>query len=183
MGFGHEGIGDDTCEIAHRLAGALPYAVPFDAVDIEWEGSDHFADLASDESSLHTLDLPLDAINARLVGLCCRPETSTVADGHDSNGNTSGEEPPHRCVGLGLVRSIDRARRLFYILTPVDRERLKDVNVLVGGTVDVPIEFAFRGVHAEAFPYQTFGTANSTVGAEPMKSRNNIGRKSLAGNG
>ena len=179
LGFGHEGIGDDTCEIAHRLAGSLPYAVPFEAVDIEWAGSDHFQDIDND-SSPRNFDLRLDAINAKLVGLCCRPEKLNVGD--DLDGSCP-REYPLRCVGLGLVRSIDRAREIFYILTPVESDQLKDVNVLVGCTVDLPVEFWFRGAHAEAFPYQSFSTpAASAVGAEPMKSRNNIGRKSLAGN-
>lgn len=178
LGFGHEGIGDDTCEIAHRLAGSLPYAVPFEAVDIEWAGSDHFQDIDND-SSPRNFDLRLDAINAKLVGLCCRPEKPNVGD--DSDDSCSREEPL-RCVGLGLVRSIDRAREIFYILTPAAGDRLKDVNVLVGCNVDFPVEFWFRGAHAESFPYQSFSTTSSAVGAEPMKSRNNIGRKGLAGN-
>jgi len=173
LGFGHEGIADDTCEIAHRLAGSLPYAVPFEAVDIEWEGSDHFADIASDSSPAN-FNLRLDAINAKLVGLCCRPEQSTRTE----QAQNSNDEAPLRCVGLGLVRSIDRIRKTFYILTPVDGERLKDVNVLVGGTVDVPVEFWFRGAYAESFPYQSYSTTNNSIGTEPMKSRNTIGRKS-----
>lgn len=178
LGFGHEGIGDDTCEIAHRLAGSLPYAVPFEAVDIEWAGSDHFQDISND-SSPHNFDLRLDAVNAKLVGLCCRPE-ATGAGGGDKTGCTT--EKPLRCVGLGLVRSIDRTREVFYVLTPVASDLLQDVNVLIGCTMDLPVEFWFRGAHAEAFPYQAFGTTTSTnVGAEPMKSRNNIGRKSLTG--
>jgi polynucleotide 5'-hydroxyl-kinase GRC3/NOL9 len=180
LGFGNMGIEDHTCEIAHRLAGALPYVVPLEAVDVQWEGSDHFADLcgrqqsASPSQQLQTryCDLILDALNAKLVGLCCRPN-------HDG-GEEEDSDSPCLCIGLGLVRAIDRAKRLLYILTPVDSNRLKNVNLLVGGTIDIPTEFWFRGVHAEAFPYQSLASpSTSMVGAEPMNSRNNLARRSL----
>jgi polynucleotide 5'-hydroxyl-kinase GRC3/NOL9 len=177
LGFDHEGIKDETCEIAHRLAGALPYAVPFNAVEIQWVGSDHFEEIPGHRRSQQPSDindLVLDAINAKVVGLCRRPAL-TNGDS-DDQGNIIGG-----CVGLGLVRAIDRSRKLFYILTPVDGPQLQGVTVLVGCGIDLPVEFWFRGVHAEAFPYQTFARASTTmVAAEPMKSRNNIGRKGLA---
>ncbi|CAB9519931.1 Polynucleotide 5'-hydroxyl-kinase [Seminavis robusta] len=190
LGFDHEGIGDDTCEIAHRLAGARPYAVPFEAVQIRWAGSDHFSDLTNindsdDNNRKHNdrkhnkceedgsiNDWVLDAINAKIVGLCYRDDANN--DGKDGSHEQLG------CVGLGLVRAIDRVQRVFYVLTPVDSHRLKDVNVLVGCGMDVPVEFWFRGVSAEAVPYQTFAPSTATVGGDPMKSRNNIGRRGLA---
>lgn len=168
--FGQDGIEDNTCEIANRLAAALPYVVPFEAVDILWEGSDHFSDLCPQQSP--DSDLVLDALNANIVGLCCGSRNS-------QDDRSLDETTPYLCIGLGLIRSIDRAKRLFYILTPIESWRLKHVNILVGGTIEMPTEFWFRGVQSEAFPYQTLAPPNSAIGAEPMKSRNNIGRRSL----
>jgi polynucleotide 5'-hydroxyl-kinase GRC3/NOL9 len=162
LGFNHEGIRDDTCEIAHRLAGALPYAVPFEAVEIRWEGSDHFSDLEDN------FDAMLDTLNASIVGLACSPESDSDKDG---------DLLP--CIGFGLVRAIDRFKKIYYILTPVEPDKLSNVNTLIGGNMEVPTEFWFRGVHAEAFPYQTFSPPSSVIGADPMKSRNTIGRKGL----
>jgi hypothetical protein len=46
--------------------------------------------------------------------------------------------PPLPALGLALVRSVDSARGLFYLLTPVPVDKLLSVRVLVAGALALP---------------------------------------------
>jgi polynucleotide 5'-hydroxyl-kinase GRC3/NOL9 len=149
---------DEDCMLAEYLASERPYCVPFEAVTCSFA--------ALDQKDLTTETLILQAMNGGIVGLCI--------------------EDANNCVGLGLLRSIDWQRRLMYILTPVEASTLSKVNALVGGSLPLPLSFVFRGVHAESFPYQSmtqFPSTSAALGTDPMKSRNNIGRKGNTANG
>jgi hypothetical protein len=79
-----------------------------------------------------------------------------------------------------------------------------NVTTLVGGNIPLPLPFLFRGAYAESFPYlastennmadassggngkdpSNSGVRNNKIlGSEPMKSRNNIGRRGFGGGG
>ena len=164
--FGQNGIADHECEIGLRLAFQKPYAVPMDCVQYGIiRGVDNPRDLGSE-------DILLDALNGSIVGLCCsRPQTERQVD----ESTTADACLP--CVGLGLIRSIDRVRRYFYILTPVPMANLQCVDVIVGGSIQVPTECLYRGVHAESFPYLSCDGLSVAVGGEFMKSRNTLMRR------
>ena len=149
---------DDGCILAEYLAQERPYCVPLEAVSCIFLSPDH-DDLMADGTRV------LQAMNGAIVGLC-------VGDANN-------------CVGLGIVRSIDWKSQLLYILTPVEASALPQVDTLVGGNLPLPLSFVFRGVHAESFPYQSMAdsTESSALGVDPMKSRNNIGRKGSITNG
>jgi polynucleotide 5'-kinase involved in rRNA processing len=101
-------------------------------------------------------DLRMDALNESIVGLL----TET--------GN---------CQGLGLVRAIDRIHRILYILTPIPD--ISTVCTLAIATFHLPMEASFLGVQSESFRYQALDDKLDTIlGATPMKSRNNIVRRS-----
>ncbi len=52
-----------------------------------------------------------------------------------------------QCYGFGVIRAIDIERRLFYVLTPVDRATLTRVNVFArSSTIDLPTCFLFSQV-------------------------------------
>jgi polynucleotide 5'-hydroxyl-kinase GRC3/NOL9 len=144
---------DEDCTLAEFLARERPYCVPLEAITCSLVGPD--------QKDLKTENRILQAMNGSIVGLC-------VNDTND-------------CLGLGLVRSIDWNHRLLYILTPVEEAILSRVNTLVGGNLPLPLSFVFRGVHAESFPYQSMPKipqiSSTALGADPMKSRNNISRK------
>ena len=153
---------EDGVVVGQHLAADHPYCVPMEAVRLEILGEDH-GDIQSEERAW-------DAVNASIVGL------------HSSRDNN--------CLGLGLVRSIDRIRRLFYILTPVPADQLQDVDTLLLGNLETPKQFYFRGIEAESFPYLVFDKRNNNkdsskggaapiLGSDPMHSRNSVGRKSL----
>ena len=151
VAFGSRGITDHDCEIANTLAARQPYVVSINSVHCE-------VPFVTSQEAI------LDALNGSIVGLGV---------------NKEGEMHPS-CVGLGIIRSIDRARMLFYILSPVAPEKIVNVAVLLKGTLELPIECVYRGIHAEALPYLACRRKVDTIGGEVMKSRNNIGRKSLS---
>lgn len=161
--FGQSGLSDPESFLARHLAALKPYCVPFEAVEWGFAAADLAVDIASPERMLAVL-------NGSIVGLCHR-EPGNLASHHLLP-----------CVGLGIVRAIDREQRLFYILTPVAPELLSRANVLSRGSILLPLICHFRGVDVESFAYQSIegGHKATVLGADPIKSRNNIQRKSLA---
>lgn len=122
-----------------------------------------------DDIVIHLLhaDLPareaLMAINGAIVGLLKAPAPG------DERGCAE-------CLGLGLVRGVDAARRYAYILTPLPNDKLKHVETLALGKLEFPPRLL--GVAGE-FPYMHVGTiANIGSGSKAIKSRNNIVRSS-----
>jgi polynucleotide 5'-hydroxyl-kinase GRC3/NOL9 len=178
VGFGRnqqEGfLNDLACELAHRLAAAPPYVVPMETVDCIFSNAELHKDIRSEE-------LIWNAFNGSIVGLLCKQQHS------DDDAANILDPAMLPCVGLGIVRSIDRVRRLFYILTPVAHDDLVSVNALslASNTLVLPLESTFRGVHAESTPYLEFDDYKKLdlLGAEPIKSRNTIARKSFSNNG
>ena len=158
---------DGECTIANYLASERPYCVPFEAVQCCWCSSDI---PGGDFVQRGKEDRLLQAINGGIVGLTT----------NDDN-----------CLGLGIVRSIDWKKQLFYILTQVNESVLPQVTKLVGGQITLPAPFLFRGIFAESFLYMTMpktGDNNDgsdigggVLGTEPMKSKHTIGRRSLMG--
>lgn len=158
--FGQQGIADYECEIGQTLASMKPYVISMDSVQYGIiRGVDNPCDLGSD-------DVVLDALNGSIVGLCC---SATTREGINNDCMS--------CVGLGLIRSIDREKRLFFVLTPVPLNALQQVDTLVGGSIQVPTECLYRGVHAESFPYLSCDGVSVGIGGEYMKSRNTIMRR------
>ena len=165
---------DVTCEMAHRLAAARPYVVPMETVEVVFSNTELHNDICSEQGIW-------DALNGSIVGLLCKePEQNGVTMSVEQLAMLS-------CVGLGIVRAIDRVRRIFYILTPVPHDKLVSVNVLslANHSLTLPFESLYRGVHSEASPYMAYDNdrakTSNVLGAEPMKSRNSIARKSLVG--
>lgn len=217
---------------ANRLAAMRPYAVPMETVKCCSATIEGMMDI-SDESLLW------DVLNGAIVGLCIREDHNNddndvdeVARDQCANGNTSrvsefssDHRVSHhrqsarldRCIGLGIIRAVDRNKRLYYVLTPLhDGTLLRQVNVFCyGSNLTLPLEATFRGVGAESFPFNSAllvsgtdqsvtstNTANNGIGgvpplsdhrpwgggrngvilgANPMKSRNTIARRSMSG--
>lgn len=87
------------------------------------------------------------------------------------------------CLGLGIIRSVDYQKRLFYFLTPVPLNDLATVDTIIGGGgIQLGRECYFRGVHSESFPYITCNGISAGIGGDVMKSRNNLTRKANQGN-
>lgn len=168
---------NDDCRLANALARERPYCVPMEAVDAFVIGSDfedclRVPDGETDASIVdETYSRIYRALNGRIVALCTN--TSTMES-----------------LGYGILRAIDWEKRLLYILVPpsvisetkhrASSNVLSKVKALVGGNLPLPLAMLYRGVYAESFPYLTSLSKQSILGSEPMKSRNNIGRRGLA---
>lgn len=102
------------------------------------------------------------AANLAVVGLATYSERTKVPE----------------CVGLGLVRSVDRRSRLLYVLTPVPVELLcsANVNCLVLGDVYLPSTFLTGTDNADG-PYLSYTGTNAAAGHTARKARTNLNRK------
>ena len=135
----------------------IPYAVPFRSVWV-YPSSALLDGLPSNPRQLGMRgdsadDVVLNSMNGSIVGLCYRD----LRNGGGRNAIDSGTPCAPillDCAGLGIVRSVDRARELFFVLTPVHPRLLAGVSCLVGGTgVSLPLECVYRGVHSDSFPF------------------------------
>ncbi|GIL43267.1 hypothetical protein Vafri_1041 [Volvox africanus] len=93
-------------------------------------------------------------------------------------GASSTPPPLLPCVGLGIIRAVDMASRVAYVLTDVDVDMLECVGVFVVGRLELPGSLVVGG--GVAWPYQQlFGLAAEATGAKSGKARKNLSRFSL----
>ncbi|KAI7794149.1 polynucleotide 5'-hydroxyl-kinase NOL9 [Triplophysa rosa] len=128
----------------------IPYQVPHSSVAI---GVVHCE--VSPNHILYT-------VNASLVGLCCLSEKVAGTGGPVVLSQT----PICQCVGLGVIRGVDMARGLYFLVTPVSPSVLKHVNCLLVGQITLPIEQLTMQYGAEAeLPYVTSDYSFEVMGA------------------
>ncbi|KAL7540375.1 hypothetical protein ACHAXR_010053 [Thalassiosira sp. AJA248-18] len=170
-----KGLHDPNNIVGLTLASMLPYAVPFHSVQVYpppglLDSISEIKPLWGVQGDLACSDL-LDSLNGSIVGLCSKPDAYDVPL---SSCNAGTGVPILNCVGLGIIRSIDHIRRIFFVLTPVHPRLLENVTSFVGGNINLPLECVYRGVHSDSFPFLSFGHTLTTasLGAEMMKSRN-----------
>lgn len=174
---------NDDCRLAQALARERPFCVPMEVLDAFVIGSDFedylripsnigsFGDKTKSEIIDQTYRRIFQALNGCVVALCTNTQTM-------------------ESLGYGILRSIDWEERLLYVLvapsvvarTNDPSSLLSKVKALVGGSLPLPLAMLFRGICAESFPYlttplQVSNGDSAILGSEPMKSRNNIGRR------
>ncbi|XP_029012142.1 polynucleotide 5'-hydroxyl-kinase NOL9 [Betta splendens] len=136
------------------LHSLTPYQVPHTAVAL---GVIH-----CDVAPSHTLF----AANASLVGLCC------IAEKVSSRGGPVllSQAPICPCVGFGVLRGIDMARGLYFLLTPVDPSILRKVNCLLLGAISLPfcVLTAQPGFEGDV-PYVTTDYSFDLTGAGKLR--------------
>ncbi|XP_041096192.1 polynucleotide 5'-hydroxyl-kinase NOL9 isoform X2 [Polyodon spathula] len=123
----------------------------------------------------------LYTVNASLVGLC------SLAEGVGGAGGEEGpvlltHTPVCDCLGFGVLRGVDVARGLYFIVTPLSAERLKQVNCMLVGSVALPQDL-FRnqaGIEGER-PYLTSEYCFEIFGAGKLKKRKNLKRREHLG--
>jgi len=113
----------------------------------------------------------LYALNASVVALC-----------HDSSSLKMGNSPIHiipteydnscHYLGLGLIRSIDTSKQIFFISTPLDPSYLEQVNCIVKGPSEGGIDLPayFRSCASGTKPYLSFGNVQG-LASKPLKTR------------
>ncbi|KAL7442842.1 hypothetical protein ACHAXM_008543 [Skeletonema potamos] len=172
-----KGIVDQDNILGLTMASMLPYAVPFQSISLYsppgfLDGIAEVEPAYGTQGDFASEDV-LDALNGSIVGLCRRGDDTVSTQSQNNSG-----VPNLRCVGLGIIRSIDRDRKLFFVLTPVHPSILSSVGVFVGGSIGLSLELVFRGTNADSFPFLSeHSLATPSLGGDVMKSRNHSGRK------
>jgi hypothetical protein len=126
---------------------ALPFAVPIDQIKL----------IFPNETVLPK-GLDLLALNLAVVGLA------------RWDGNR------HVTIAVGLIRSIDITKRLFYVLTPLCLDMISKVSAFVVGALRIPPSVLCLADNADG-PYLSYANFVSNTGSTSRKTRNNIGRK------
>jgi polynucleotide 5'-kinase involved in rRNA processing len=141
------------------LCAQLPYAVSLRRVGVAML----FEEVASERPLL-------DALNGVIVGLLVVSGES-IDDSAVRSLRLRGEplmpSADSRCLGLGVVRSVDPSRQLLYIVTPVEPKLLAQCNLLARGIDTIPLSmmsFVDRSSSSSSLvntPYQTSLLASS----------------------
>ncbi|KAJ9508458.1 hypothetical protein QJQ45_011990 [Haematococcus lacustris] len=161
----YEGL--DLYDTAADLAACVPFVIDLDDVAV------HF---------LHTRPPPQAhlgfALNGAVVGLAERCPAACDQE--------CGAAHPPACVGVGLIRAFDGARRQIYLLTPTPEEVLHTVTCLLVGKAaafELPPSLLQAGPLDCASPYLGLwslpGVTGATAGAANQRARKNLGRVGL----
>ncbi|XP_077437131.1 polynucleotide 5'-hydroxyl-kinase NOL9 [Vanacampus margaritifer] len=106
------------------------------------------------------------AANSSLVGLCCLAEKVTSKGGPV----LLSRAPICPCVGLGVLRGIDMARGLYFVLTPIDPAVLRKVNCLLLGATSLPAcILTAQGDFQGELPYVTSDYSFDLTGAGKLR--------------
>jgi polynucleotide 5'-hydroxyl-kinase GRC3/NOL9 len=122
------------------------------------------------------------ALNGTVVGLCgpaSAPQKPAAAAPAPAGAGVAPAPPAAAlpCLGLGIVRAADAARRRLHILTTVPPEELEGVTTLQLGKLELPGSLLQTGAHMA--PYLClFSLSSMGTGAGAIKSRNNLLRQS-----
>ena len=134
----------------------------------------------------------LSALNASLVGLVAAPVALPPAP----DATTAPAVVPRvpwldpaacaPCLGLGLLRGVDPARRMWLVHTPVPAGALAAAcTVLARGALALPPALALAADPAARCPYLSFdfSATADVAGANQRRPRLNLARRRLAGGG
>ncbi|KAM3872556.1 polynucleotide 5'-hydroxyl-kinase NOL9 [Diretmus argenteus] len=120
----------------------------------------------------------LYAANGNLVGLCCLGEKVAGRGGPV----LLSKAPICPCVGFGVLRGIDMARGLYFLLTPVNPTVLRKVNCLLLGAISLPscLVTTQPGFEGE-MPYVTTDYSFDLTGAGKLRVFKGLMRPSQIG--
>ncbi|XP_001377300.3 polynucleotide 5'-hydroxyl-kinase NOL9 [Monodelphis domestica] len=101
----------------------VPFQIPFSSVALRV--------IHTDVAPTHTMY----TVNASWIGLC------RILD--DVKQKTDGpvfltDNPVCDCVGFGIIRGISMVKKVYYVLTPLSHEKLRQVNCLMIGNITIP---------------------------------------------
>ena len=158
---------------ASTLASLRPYRVPFAAVCLQL--------LPPNDRLPHAMYL--QAFNATVVALCTSDmalSLSTVETGGGVRVVTSSPSPLP-CLGLAIVRAVDVSSRQLYLLTPLPLTLMRQVNVLVRGTMELPSVLVYQREHdGRGQPYMPANALTGASGGGAAVGRKSVARKRLA---
>ncbi|XP_075046242.1 polynucleotide 5'-hydroxyl-kinase NOL9 [Mixophyes fleayi] len=145
------------------LNSLLPYEVPFNAVALRV--------IHSDVAPSHIMY----SANASWVGLC---RILDDVRSQDSGPVILTQTPICDCLGFGIVRGINMAKKVYHILTPVPPETLTQVNCLLIGNISIP-HSVFKhqpGIKGD-IPYVTSEYDFSIYGSGKIKLNKHLKRR------
>eukprot|EP00798_Chlamydomonas_sp_ICE-L_P003493 gene3490-13559_t len=155
---------DDFWQTATAMASAVPYLVSLDDIDIDF--------MYGDVPASHVGK----ALNGAVVGLMAAKRTRSAQV--DWEQPSSGDATLSRCLGIGVVRAVDMVKRQLFVLAPLTEARMEEVCSLKVGKTELPPSLLQTGDYVS--PYiSMFSLAADTTGGGAIKSRKNIGRRSL----
>jgi mRNA cleavage and polyadenylation factor CLP1 P-loop len=135
-----QGFDDPSCSIAGAFASERPLVASLDDITIYPEG------------------IPLAALNGAIVGLCEQGNAQQVALYGPALLN---------CVGIGVVRAVDIAKRHLFLLTATADP---PAVIVVATEIRLPLECSFQGIRSQSFAGQSFDGSN-VLGSDPMATR------------
>jgi polynucleotide 5'-hydroxyl-kinase GRC3/NOL9 len=148
--FDRSGIVDEDNVIASKLSKMHPYAISFNSLYYQMSNKG-----VAEKGSADNFKRISGLLNGCIVGLCAK--------------NNHSDNPPS-CIGLGIVRGVHKSRKLLFVLTPLSKERLDNVNILVCGKIKTPLEMLFRSARSESFSFQSCdGIFYAGIGSGKMK--------------
>ncbi len=131
----------------------------------------------------------LRALNATLVGLGtyhrdddpdAEPAAAAAVGGPAATAMVLRRPPACACVGYAVVRCVDAARGLLYLDSPEPPARLSRANVLLRGSLEMPLAMLLPTDLTAASPYLTTEGLKG-AGAAAQRSRNNLNRHTTQG--
>merc|ERR1712154_236494 len=120
------------------------FKIPFDEISV----------MFLEQNNFNSNHLMLHALNGVIVGLGahkmlndhCPPFKKRKID-QLYNLNVIKNEQQNitniECVGLGIIRSINVKKRLFYLITPIQATQINKVNVFIRGKTHIPPIFLY----------------------------------------
>ncbi|XP_066463438.1 polynucleotide 5'-hydroxyl-kinase NOL9 [Eleutherodactylus coqui] len=145
------------------LNGLLPYEVPFNEVALRV--------IHADVAPSHIMY----SANASWVGLC-----HILDDIHSQNNGPVllTQVPICDCLGFGIIRGVNMAKKVYHILSPLPPETLRVVNCLLIGNISIPHSIFKHqpGVEGD-LPYVTTEYDFSIYGSGKLKLNRHLKRR------
>jgi polynucleotide 5'-hydroxyl-kinase GRC3/NOL9 len=134
-----------------------------------------FAFVAAALSAAKPYALPVASVRCRLLhGAVPASDAFRVLNGAIV-AHVADDSAGSRCLGLGLVRSVDAAAGVLHLLTPLPPAVAASTTALVVGRLELPAALLAAPLHAS--PYLTsWALAPEGSGGAAMRSRNNLQR-------
>ncbi|ETI38637.1 hypothetical protein L914_15108 [Phytophthora nicotianae] len=153
-------------DIYRAYARLTPFAASFDHVDVAFAGS-----------SVAPSQL-LFSLNASVVGLCINPDYKAIESEPREGPPRIVLQPVHApCLGVGIIRAVDAAKRQLFVVSPLPLSILKRINLLVRSSMPLDSILLSAQEPAQAPYVVTDVVASDGTGSAVMQSRNNLKRK------
>ncbi|RDD42922.1 Polynucleotide 5'-hydroxyl-kinase nol9 [Trichoplax sp. H2] len=148
------------------LSTIMPYLVPYPSVAVH---------------VIHqevTSNQVMYAINGSVVALSCCDPSKLLESERPGLSKSIGRQLLLPSYGLGIVRAIDAKQKLLYILTPLKECNLKDINVILKGSVELPI-YSLIGNITGHVPYVSTDFSYHITGGGARKARHHVLRRGI----